>query len=77
MTQVAADAWRAYVIDAAGLVFGSASYAVDYTCINIGTVTWQSPVAGDTRQPRRRCLRQDRDGSAAAARMPVSLRPYR
>ena len=32
------------------------------------------PGRGDTRQPRRRCLRQDRDGSAAAARMPVSLR---
>ena len=46
MTQVAADAWRAYVIDAAGLVFGSVSYAVDYTCTNIGTVTWQSPAAG-------------------------------
>ena len=33
-------------LNAAGLVFGSVSYAVDYTCTNIGLVTWQNPAAG-------------------------------
>jgi len=37
---------RTYALNAAGLVFGSVSYAVDYTCTNIGIVTWQSPAAG-------------------------------
>lgn len=33
-------------LNAAGLLFGSVTYAVDYTCTNIGLVTWQSPGGG-------------------------------
>jgi hypothetical protein len=54
-------------LNAAGLVFGSVSYAVDYTCTNIGTVTWQSPVAG-TRVNR---------GAAVSVRIATAPRPPR
>ena len=50
-----------------GLVFGSVSYAVDYTCTNIGTVTWQSP-AGGTRVNR---------GAAVSVRIATAPRPPR
>lgn len=54
-------------LNAAGLVFGSVSYAVDYTCTNIGTVTWQSPAAG-TRVNR---------GAAVSVRIATAPRPPR
>jgi beta-lactam-binding protein with PASTA domain len=54
-------------LNAAGLVFGSVSYAVDYTCTNIGTVTWQSPAAG-TRVNR---------GAAVSIRIATAPRPPR
>ena len=54
-------------LNSAGLVFGSVSYAVDYTCTNIGTVTWQSPVAG-TRVNR---------GAAVSVRIATAPRPPR
>ena len=45
----------------------SVSYAVDYTCTNIGTVTWQSPAAG-TRVNR---------GAAVSVRVATAPRPPR
>ena len=54
-------------LNAAGLVFGSVSYAVDYTCTNIGLVTWQSPAAG-TRVNR---------GAAVSVRVATAPRPPR
>jgi beta-lactam-binding protein with PASTA domain len=33
-------------LNAAGLLFGSVTYGVDYTCTNIGLVTSQSPGGG-------------------------------
>jgi PASTA domain-containing protein len=58
-------------LNAAGLLFGSVSYAVDYTCTNIGIVTSQSPPAGTRVNRGAAVSRQDRDGSAPAARMSV------
>ena len=54
-------------LNAAGLVFGSVTYVVDYTCTNIGTVTWQSPAAG---------ARVNR-GAAVSIRIGTAPRPPR
>jgi alpha-tubulin suppressor-like RCC1 family protein len=49
------------------LGYGSVTYVVDYTCTNIGTVTWQSPAAG-TRVNR---------GAAVSIRIGTAPRPPR
>ena len=52
-------------LNAAGLVFGSVSYAVD--CSDIGTVTWQSPAAGTSVNR----------GAAVSVRIATAPRPPR
>jgi beta-lactam-binding protein with PASTA domain len=54
-------------LNTAGLITGPVSYAVDYTCTNIGIVTWQSPAAG-TRVNR---------GAAVSVRIGTAPRPPR
>jgi alpha-tubulin suppressor-like RCC1 family protein len=54
-------------LNAAGLFFGSVSHGVDYTCTNIGLVTWQSPGGGARVSA----------GSAVSIRIATAPRPPR